>query len=141
MIRIFSKLILEGKIGAALKFFDENSENAVLKPTDEVIQRPKHLHPSPSEVLSNSLLHGQKEVMSHAVFNSITEEEIQKAAKQVHGSGGPSLMDAKQWKRILVSKHYKKEGKDLREELAKFAKKTAKGKFSGELWGKQFLGH
>ena len=34
-------------------------------------------------------------------------------------------MDAKQWKRILVSKHYKKEGKDLREELAIFAKKIA----------------
>ena len=34
-------------------------------------------------------------------------------------------MDAKQWRRILVSKHYKQEGKELREELSKLVRKTA----------------
>ena len=48
-----------------------------------------------------------------------------KAAKQVKGSGGPSLLDAKQWRRILCSKHYKSEGKDLREEIATLAKKIS----------------
>ena len=41
------------------------------------------------------------------------------------GSGGPSLLDAKQWRRILCSKHYKSEGKDLREEIATLAKKIS----------------
>ena len=48
-----------------------------------------------------------------------------KAANQIKGSGGPSHLDAKQWRRILCSKQLKGEGKDLREEIASFAKKIA----------------
>ena len=48
-----------------------------------------------------------------------------KAVNQTKGSGGPSLLDAKQWRRMLSSKQFKKEGKDLREEIARFAKKIA----------------
>ena len=123
--RIFSKLVFEGKLSNALKFLDDNTENLVLKPTEEVINKLKKLHPPPADILPDSLIQGPMDEPSPAVFNSITEDQIMRAAKQVTGSGGPSQTDAKQWKRILVSKHYKKEGKDLREELANFAKKIA----------------
>ena len=43
--RIFSKLMLEGKVGAALKFFKDQSENAVLSPTEEVVEKLRVLHP------------------------------------------------------------------------------------------------
>ena len=33
------------------------------------------------------------------------------------------MFDAQQWKRILVSKKYKSEGKDLRDAIAKLARK------------------
>ena len=48
-----------------------------------------------------------------------------KAARQTKGSGGPSMMDGKQWKRMLCSSHFKAEAKELRVELAKFARKIA----------------
>ena len=48
--RIFTKLMFEGKVGAALKFLDENAENAVLQPTAEVIAKLRTLHPEQSEI-------------------------------------------------------------------------------------------
>ena len=53
------------------------------------------------------------------------EEEIEKAARKTQGSGGPSQLDANQWKRMLCSGHFKNESKDLREQVAIFARKIA----------------
>ena len=122
--RIFSKLIFEGKISAALKFLDENSENGVLESNQEVVNKLKDLHPTPTEIQPGTLLRGPILDIPLRYF-TITEEDVQKAANRVNGSGGPSQMDAKQWRRILSSKHFKAEGKELREEIAIFAKKIA----------------
>ena len=43
--RIFSNLVMEGKIGPASKFLDETVDNAVLTPNEEVINKLKQLHP------------------------------------------------------------------------------------------------
>ena len=123
--RVFSKLIFEGKIGAALKFLDENAEDAVLQSSETVIKKLKLLHPPAAEIQPNTLLEGPVNQVSPTKFSTIDEQEIMKAANQIKGSGGPSLLDAKQWRRILCSKQFKGEGKDLREELASFAKKIA----------------
>ena len=55
----------------------------------------------------------------------IDENMIQKAARQTKGAGGPSQLDADQYHHILLSSKYKKEGKELREEISKLAKKLA----------------
>ena len=125
IVRVVTKLMFEGKVGSAMKFLEENSENTVLQPTPEVIEKLKALHPEPSCILPETLIQGPLVEVSPAHFNTITEQEIMRAAKQTKGSGGPSLMDAKQWKRILCSSHFKAESKNLREELATFAKKIA----------------
>ena len=123
--RTFTKLMFEGKPGAAMKFLDENSANTVLKPTAEVINKLRSLHPDAAEIQPNSLYEGPLELVSSAHFNNITEQTILKAATHTQGSGGPSLFDAKQWKRMICSNQFKTEAKDLREELATFAKKIA----------------
>ena len=123
--RTVTKLMFEGRVGSAMKFLEENAENAVLHSSPEVIEKLKSLHPEPMNIFPNTLLQGPLEEVSSAHFNSITEQEIEKAARQTKGSGGPSHMDAKQWKRILCSGHFKTEGKELREELATFARKIA----------------
>ena len=117
--------MFEGKVGAALKFLDENAENAVLQPTAEVIAKLRTLHPEQSEISPGTLLHGPLEEVSSGYFNNITEQNIQKLARQTKGAGGTSMMDSRQWKRLLCSSHFKTESKDLREELAKFARKIA----------------
>ena len=123
--RIFSKLVFEGKIGAALKFLDENAENAVLPSTPTVIKKLERLHPPPAEILPHTLIQGPVDESPSFIFDSINEQEVLKAANQTTGSGGPSLLDAKQWRRLLGSKQFKKEGKELREAIARFAKKIA----------------
>ena len=108
-----------------MKFLDENADNCVLAPNEAVISKLKDLHPTPSVIYPNTLFHGPLIETSPTIFNCINEQEILKAVKQMKGSGGPSLMDSKQWRRILCSKHYKTEGKELREEIAIFARKIA----------------
>ena len=119
------KLNVAGESRSRIKVLDENAEHSVLKSTPAVVEKLKQLHPQHSEFLPDSLIQGPVERVSPGVFNSITEEEIMKAASKVQGSGEPSLMDAKQWRRILCSAHYKKDGSNLREEMAKFAKKIS----------------
>ena len=117
--------MFEGKVGAALKFLENNVDSSVLHSTDEVAGKLKLLHPDPSKVLPQTLLVGPLPQPTPAMFHSIDEQQILKAASRTNGSGGPSMMDSKQWKRILCSKQYKNEGKELREQLAKFAIKIA----------------
>ena len=74
--RIFSKLMLEGKVGAALKFLEDQSENAVLSSTEEVVEKLRVLHPEPSKILPNTLLEGPYKDISPAYFYSIDEHQI-----------------------------------------------------------------
>ena len=117
--------MFEGKVGPALKYLEEQSENAVLSPTREVIEKLQALHPAPEEISDNTLIEGPLRPANPAYFLSLDEQQIMKAANRTKGSGGPSLFDAAQWKRILVSKKFKNEGKDLRDTIAKFARKIA----------------
>ena len=123
--RVFSKLMLEGKVGAALKFLEEQSENAVLKPTADIIKKLEALHPEANTVEPETLIQGPREEVPPAYFYCIDELHIFKAANQTKGSGGPSQQDAQQWKRMLCSNKFKSESKDLREEMAKFARRIA----------------
>ena len=48
-----------------------------------------------------------------------------KAAKETKGSGGPSGVDAEQFRRFVCSKNFAKEGKMLREEITDLARNLA----------------
>ena len=50
---------------------------------------------------------------------------IYKAASLTKGAGGPSQLDAEQYRHILTSRKYKAENKDLREQMAQLARKLA----------------
>ena len=123
--RIFSKLIFQGKLGPALKFLEKNADNTVLKPTVEVVNKLRELHPEAGPIVPDSLIEGPLQPCLHAHFNEITEQSILRAASLTKGSGGPSLLDATQWKRIICSGHFKVENKELREQLATFARKIS----------------
>ena len=123
--RIFSRLMFTGKIKAALKFLDSNTESGVLPPTDEVIDLLHEKHPQPATIQPNTLFNGPLEPVSHAYFADIDEQTILKAALRTKGSAGPSHFDSDQYSRVLCSKHFKTEGKELREQISIFAKKIA----------------
>ena len=124
--RIFSKLMFEGKVKAAMKFLEENAQNCVLQPNNDVIEKLKQLHPAPAaDPKVKLLIKGPLRKVDPAQYCDIDEQSILKAANVTKGSGGPSQMDANQWRRMLCSNNFKNEAKDLRESLANFAKKIA----------------
>ena len=125
LARILAKLMFEGKVNAAMKLIDKNSDSGVLPGTDEVINLLKEKHPGPGPVDFETLMKGPLQPPSNAHFFEINEASIFKAAMHTRGAGGPSQFDADQHRHVLCSKRFKSEGKELRDAIALFAKKIA----------------
>ena len=106
--RVFAKLMFEGKINAALRYLTENNDPGILPSTPETIKELKKKHPEPP-----------------SYFDKIDEGLIQKAAKKTERTAGPSQFYLEQVRRILCNKHFKAEGKHLREQIAIFAKEIS----------------
>lgn len=121
----FAKFMMEGKVSAALKLLDSTCATGLLPLTNEVMEQLKQKHPEPAPVEGSPLLYGPLLEIPDYFFDPIDEESILKAAKDTKGSGGPSGMDADQYRRILCSKNFSRNGKVLREELAELTKNLA----------------
>ena len=117
--------MFEGKIRAALKMIEQNSDSGVLPTSDDVIQKLQEKHPQKTTAHLDSLLKVPIEPASSAHFACINEAFMHKAALYTKGAGGPCQLDAIQFKRILCSNHFKVDGKELRDEIAAFALKIA----------------
>ena len=86
----------------------------------------KEKHPPPSPIQPGSLLSGpMPDKVNPIYFAEIDEQEVLKATMQTKGSSGPSHFDSDQFRRILCSKHFKTEGKDLRDQIAMLSQKIA----------------
>ena len=116
--KVFLKLVLQGKLTAAMKLLDNESSSGLLDLSPEVLQGLQDKHPEAADIAEESLLHGPIDY----VYDLIDEESIYNSASKTKGSAGPSGMDAELYKRILCSKNFKTEGKILREELAVFTR-------------------
>ena len=116
--KIFARLIMQGKITAALKVLDKESQNGVHALSDDIIRELSKKHPTPAPFQSRTLLLGPVEKIPDSYFNNICEQKILTAALKTQGSAGPSGMDADVFRRILSSKNFTTAGKNLREEIA-----------------------
>ena len=123
--RIFAKLMLQGNVSAAIKLLSEDSESGILPADDKTITELKLKHPDPTNILSHSLLQGPIEQVPSTYFECINEDVIKNATRQTKGAAGPSKLDSDQYKLMLVSTKFKKEGKELREQIAMLARKLA----------------
>ena len=122
--RIFSNLIMQGKVNAALKMLAK-SETRVHKVTDDIVKELQAKHPKPEKIQDETLLQGPINKVPASYFDEIDEKMVFKACTRTQGAGGPSHMDADQYRHLLTSKKFKKENKDLREQIACLAKKLA----------------
>ena len=123
--RIFARLVFDGKISAALKFISDEADSGILELNEETLGGLAEKHPEPSPVLEHSLLFGPINKASTHELDAIDEQSILKAAQLTRGSSGPSFLDADQYRHILCSRKYKHEGKELRMQMAAFAKRLA----------------
>ena len=123
--RIFAKLMFQGKVNAALKFLSEENDHGIHELNNEVIETLKEKHPKPAKIHEDILLQGPIDIVTPAYFDSIDESMIKNAARLTKGAAGPSNLDAEQYKLMLVSNKFRKEGKELRTQIAILAKNIA----------------
>ena len=115
----FARLMLQGKVHAALRLLDNETAKQVINLTDQTVNELKELHPDSHPAREDLLMTGEVPYFDPIRFHNIDESSIAKAALRTKGAAGPSGMDADGWRRILVSKNYGSVGKDLRTEIAK----------------------
>ena len=101
----FAKFISEGKILAALKLLDNTSSSGLLPLTEDVMTQLKEKHTEPAHIIGDQLLRGQIDKIPDCYFDCIDEQDVLKAAKDTKGAGGPSGLDADQYRRIICSKN------------------------------------
>ncbi len=109
--RIFSKLMMEGKVKSALRFISDISKGGVLSLDQTVpdngplkvrdVLRSKH--PSAKPIQENSLLYGPIDSIDPVIFDAIDGSLIHTAALRISGAAGPSGLDANGWKRLCSS--------------------------------------
>ena len=116
--------MMESKIHSALRFLSEESQRGIHQLLEKILKDLRQQHPAPTEIQWNSLLFGLICDLRDIRFD-IDEQKVAEAAQLTKGAAGPSSLDANQFKRILCSKQFNKEGKDLRDQISIFAKNIA----------------
>lgn len=101
IFKTFAKLVLQGKLTAAIKLLDSESSSGVLNITAEVLEGLKEKHSEAADIADESLLYGPTNDIPPSVFDLIDEERIYDAATKTKGSAGPLGMDAELYQRIL----------------------------------------
>ena len=117
--------LLAERVKTTLKLFTRECDNRLHEVDDEVISELEEKHSEPVPIEDSTLLYGPTENLLPTYFDSIDEGAIFKAACLAKGAYGLSHMDADQFQHILTSKIYKKENKDLRDQITILARKLA----------------
>eukprot|EP00794_Sanderia_malayensis_P001504 gene1504-biopygen1250 len=123
LAKTFSKLMLEGKVKAALNLLDQSTRGGVLPLSNDTILELQKKHPQAADIDESVLLQGPIPFVDPVFFENLDDSIILKAAMQTRGSSGPSGLDTEGWRRILVSKSFGNIGQNLRNSLASFARK------------------
>ena len=110
--------MLQGKLKKALKFVDEDdSIVGVHELTPEIVTELERKHPKPEPVDESIILPEQNIIVQPVIFERIDSEAIIRSAQNIHGSGGPTRIDADTWKNLICSKAHGSEGMQLSEEI------------------------
>ena len=127
-----AKLMLQGKVQAALRLLGKEQPVGVLDTTEETVEVLKKLHPEGKPAADEVLINAEPEYFDPVIFTNIDERSIASAALKTRGSAGPSGMDADAWRRLLISKNFGNAGKGLREAIAKMTQKLCTKELSNE---------
>ena len=118
--------MLQGKVSKALKFINNDSDTkGVHQITDDIEKMLKEKHPQAKPAANDTLLEDTYETPEPVIFEEITAELVQKVAKQIDGSGGPTKVDSDFFQHIVCSKFYGKATENLCIAIADMTKRLA----------------
>ena len=117
----FAKLMMKGKVHAALRLLNKAESLGVADLTPDTLKKLSDLHPVAAPAVEQTLITGELPFFDPVIFTNINEQSIAKAATRTRGAAGPSGLDAEGWRRILISKNYGTYGKDFRLAFHRFS--------------------
>ena len=129
--RKFSKMMMEGRVRAALKLVSNNSNTGLLS-LDEIVDTSRKTvmdvleekHPDPKPAYPEALLEEADNDSFHpAIFDNLTAESIRAAALHTQGAAGPSGLDALSWRRLCTA--FGQKSNDLCAALAAVARRIS----------------
>ena len=92
--------------------------------TSEIIAELERKHPKQEPVDEISVIFPEQNILVQPViFERIDAETIIRSAQNIHGSGGPSRIDADTWKNIICSQAHGLECMQLAEEIVILTKR------------------
>ena len=129
IVRVFTRLMLHGKIKAAVRWATERSRGVVLSPGDSaegldgltVLDVLRQKHPSPHPPVSDCLL--QRDQLPLFEDVEITGTHILHSARRIQGGAGPGGCDACHWRDALL--RYGAHSERLRDAVAALARRMA----------------
>ena len=89
-------------------------------------------HPKGRDAVNEILLPQAAPEPLPVVFEGINAETVCKAAMNLHGSGGPTLVDADGWRRLLCTKSYGNASVNLCQSIANLSKKLCQEEIDPE---------
>ena len=115
--RTFANLMMEGKVGPAIRLLSNKSKGGVLSldspvntdssshntVRDILVQK----HPAPGQITSKAILLAETPASDHdphfSIFDQIDGDLIRRTALRSSGAAGPSGIDAYGWRRLCTS--------------------------------------
>ena len=121
--KAFCRLMLVGKVSQAMKFINNDDLTLGVHPINSIIKELlQEKHPKGREALNEILLPESAPDPLPIIYKEIDADKVYKAALNIQGSGGPSLMDADGWRHMLCSKAYGNASTNLFQGIADLAK-------------------
>ena len=114
-----------GKLGPAAKFINnDDTVKGVHTLNQEIKQILLDKHPKSREVINEEIfLPMTAEPPEQIIFEEITSNQVQKIAKNMKGSGGPTQVDSEIWRDFICSKAYGKASTNLCQSIAGLSKR------------------
>ena len=92
--KIFAKLVLEGKVNAAIRLLDDDTSSGVLPLSTDAIKTLRQKHPDAKPSNDTMMLHGPFNYVNEKIFDGTNADLVRKCTIRTKGSHGPSELDA-----------------------------------------------
>ena len=123
LARTFEKMMMEGRVSAALRLISADENRGCLPLDEEVRQSFQTKHPHAQPPQPSAIITPENNVPKpHSIlFDRINAQLIRKTALRTNGAAGPSGLDAMAWRQICTS--FQTASADLCEALASTARR------------------